>query len=139
MGFLGLGKKDKSSVVKGAIEVVKGVRLMIDEGQFTKEEAAKLNIEAAQGVIKFNTDTMNESTDRSQARRTIAVHSLYFFYFLIIALMGMWKFDQKWYEASLELILAFKLPTAFIMIMAFFFGGYYIKQFIGRSKKKEEK
>ena len=139
MGFLGLGKKDKSSVVKGAIEVVKGVRLMIDEGQFTKEEAAKLNIEAAQGVIKFNTDTMNESTDRSQARRTIAVHSLYFFYSLIVALMGMWKFDPEWYEASLELILAFKLPTAFIMIMAFFFGGYYIKQFIGRSKKKEEK
>ena len=130
--------KNKETVINGVVGLVKNIRGMIDDKNFTDEERARFNIQIADSVAEFAKATLGENTERSKARRSISKVSVYFFYSLIVALLAMWKFDPLWYDASIELIIAFKLPTAFIMIMAFFFGGYYVNKFIGGGKTKKK-
>ena len=133
------GGKDKTTVVNGVVTLVKDIRGMIDDSKFTDEEKSRVEIKLADSVVDFAKATMSENTERSRARREISIVSVYFFYFLIIALLVLWKFDPLWYEAAKELIIEFKLATAFIMIMAFFFGGYYVNKFLGGNTPKEDK
>ena len=129
MGFLGLGK-DKTTVVEGAVDLVKGIRGMIDDSKFTDEERARFNIQLADATAEFAKNTLSENTIRSQARRHIAVLSIYFFYGLFLLLAVLWKFDPEWFKATKDLATEFNFPIAFVMIMAFFFGGYYLNKFI---------
>ena len=127
--------KNKETVIQGAVGLVKDIRGMVDDKNFTDEERARFNTKIADSVAEFAKSTLSENTERSKARRLISIVSVYFFYFLIIALIVLWKFDSAWYDASLKLIIDFKLPIAFIMIMAFFFGGYYTNKFLGNKKE----
>lgn len=131
--------KNKTTVVNGVVTLVKDIRGMIDDSKFTDEERARFNIKLADSVADYAKSTLSENTERSKARRHISIVSLYFFYFLVVALLVLWKFDPEWFQASLDLIIEFKLPTAFIMIMAFFFGGYYVNKFLGGKTSKENK
>jgi len=132
MGWLG---KDRSTVIKGAVDLVSNVRGMIDDKNFTAEERARVDSQIANAAGKFAIDTLGESTERSIARRSLAVNTVYFFYFLSLLLIILWKFDQEWFIAAKDLIVEFKLPVAFLMVMAFFFGGYYVSKFAGKDKK----
>jgi len=127
MGVFGLGKKDKTSVVKGVIGLVRDIRGMVDDKNFTDEERARMNMKLVDSLADFAKDTLNESTDRSKARRSIAEVSIYFFYSLVVVLIVLWKFDSEWYEAAKSLIVAFQLPFAFIAIIGFFFGAHLIR------------
>jgi hypothetical protein len=136
---MGLFGKDKSTVVKGAVDLVGNIRGMIDDSKFTAEEKARFNIQIADATAEYAKATLSENTERSKARRHIAIVSIYFFYFLVMTLLILWRFAPEWFEAAKQLIVEFKLPTAFIMIMAFFFGGYYLNKLpninTGKNKK----
>ena len=131
--------KNKTTVVNGVVTLVKDIRGMVDDSKFTNQEKSRFELSLADSVVDFAKATLSENTDRSKTRRQIAIVSVYFFYFLIIALLILWKLDPLWYKAAKELIIEFKLPTAFIMIMAFFFGGYYVNKFLGGKTPKEDK
>ena len=129
-------KKNKQTIVEGAVGLVKNIRSMIDESQLTKEEAVKFNIRIADAAAQFAKDTMNENTIRSVTRRILAISTVIYFFVLTTGLIIMGKFDKEWYVITKELIIDFKLPEAFIAIIVFFFGGYILKQYTGRDKSK---
>ena len=122
-------KKDKSAIIKGAIDLVGNVTKMIDDSKLTSQEAAA-------ATAQFVKDTLSENTERSRTRRSIAVDTIRFFFLLTIFLIVVWKFDPLWFEASKNLIIEFKLPVAFLMVMAFFFGGYYLNGGIKAYRKR---
>ena len=129
---MGLFKKERETVVNGAVDLVKNVRGMIDDSRFTAEEQSRFNAQMAEATANFTMATLSESTVRSITRRFIAVGSIYFFYLLILILIVLWKFDPEWFIATKDLLIEFKMPVAFLMVMAFFFGGYYAKSIIGK-------
>ncbi len=131
---MGLFGKNKETVINGAVKLVGNIRGMIDDSTLTKEEAAKYNIKIADAAAKFATDTMNENTIRSITRRLLAVISVIYFYVLTLGLIIMGKYDNEWYLATKELIIEFRLPEAFIVIIAFFFGAHLIRSYQGGKK-----
>lgn len=136
---MGLFGKNKETVVKGAVDLVKDIRGMVDDKNFTAEERSRYYAKMGDATAEFAKATMSENTIRSRARRHIAVLSIYFFYFLFLLLVGLWKFDPAWFVATKELAIEFKFPIAFIMIMAFFFGGYYLNKVIPDAKSRRSK
>ena len=100
-----------SGLFEGKIKVgklVEDVTSGVDKLFLTKEEKADYSKEQASNLAQFTKDTLSENTIRSKARRVIA--------FIIIgnAVFG---------------------STTVIMVLAFFFGGYYAKG-ISLTKKK---
>ena len=97
----------------------------------SSEERAKL-------TAQFVKDTLGENTIRSKTRRFIAVALitntiLLFWVCVFLAIKGM--------NESINLILdvagEFNFGWAFITIIVFFFGGYYLKdKFINNKKDK---
>lgn len=130
------GKKDKTTIVDGVVKLVTGVRSMIDDKNFTPEEKARFDSKTADSSADFIKETLSENTERSKARRSVAIDTVRFYFALIVFLIVSWKFDPVWFEAVLNLLLQFKLPMAFIMIMAFFFGGHYINKIWGKGNSK---
>ena len=126
---MGIFKKDKSKIIDGAVKLVGNVTKMIDDSKLTSQEAAE-------ATAQFVKDTLSENTERSRTRRSIAVDTIRFFFALIVFLIVVWKFDTAWFEAAKNLIVEFKLPVAFLMVMAFFFGGYYLSGGIKEYRKR---
>lgn len=131
-----LGRKNKTTLVDGVVGLIKNVRVMIDESQLTKEEAAKINVQIANAAAEFAKATMSENTVRSVTRRILAISMVIYFLLLTTALVIMGKYDKEWYEMSKQLVIEFRLPEAFIAVIVFFFGGYILKQYTGRDKNK---
>ena len=127
-----LSRKDKSTVVNGAIDLAKGIRSMVDDSKFTEEEAARMNIGAAEAIAQFAKDTASENTERSKARRTIAIFYIYFFCALSIAVIVLRKFDPEWAAFAKDVISTFNLGGAFIAVMGFFFSAHLIRQYTGK-------
>ena len=106
---------------------MKDIRGMVDDKNFTDEERARFNTKIADSLAEFANNSLSENTERSKARRSIAIVSIYFFYFLVIALIVLWKFDPLWFEAAKTIIIEFQLPFAFIAIIGFFFGAHLMR------------
>ena len=136
MGLLGIiSKKDKSTVIKGAVDLVGNVRGMIDDSNFTKEEAMRANIEIADKMAAFVGDTLSENTERSKTRRSIAKYYMYFFSAIVVAISVLRKIDPEWAEFVKGLIRELYLGEAFLAVIGFFFGSYMFSQYIGRNKQ----
>ena len=93
----------------------------IDKLAFTQQERADLNVLLADKVADYAKDTLSENTVRSKARRLIAYCIV--FVYLSVLIAGIF-IDNEHLR-----LLATNSPiqTAFIMVLAFFFGGYYLK------------
>ena len=102
----------------------------VDKLAFTKEERADLNLKLADKVAEFAEKTMSESTIRSKSRRLIS-YVVVFMY--VLCLIGALFFES---DMLVYIVKDSSLNTAFIMVLAFFFGGYYMKQ-IQINKKKD--
>lgn len=90
--------------------------------------------EAADSTSEFVKDTLSENTERSKTRRFIAkaivVNHLLLFW-LCLALM----YKGISIDNILSLAAEFKMGIAFLMVLAFFFGGYYLTQSTKKTKK----
>lgn len=102
----------------------------IDKLAFTKEERAELNMKLADKVAAFAEKSLSENTIRSKSRRMIA-YVIVFAY--VLCLLGALFIDS---DMLTYIVKDSSLNTAFIMVLAFFFGGYYMKQ-IEINKKKD--
>jgi hypothetical protein len=100
----------------------------IDNLAFTSEERAKLNILLADKVADFAEKSLNENTIRSKSRRAVA-------YVVVVAYIGLIIFslfvDSEYVHG---LVTNSALNTAFLMVLAFFFGGYYMEGFTKKKK-----
>lgn len=127
-----------SGLFKGKIDagkLVTSVTKGIDNLAFTKQERASYNAKQADNLAQYTKDTLSESTTRSKARRFIAIALICnavatFWFCVVLALKGM---DYKF---VIEVFLQVFGSTSIVMILAFFFGGYYLKS-IAINKKKD--
>ena len=134
-----LFKKDRSTIVNGAVDLVKNVRGMIDDSKLTDEERMRYHAANAQAASDFVKDTMAENTERSRARRAIAIFLVYFFCSLVVVLMILWKFDKEWFVAGKDMVVAFDLHWAFLAVITFFFGSHVLRGYQQKNIEKQEK
>ncbi len=137
MGFL--SGKNKTTIVDGVVGIAKRVVGMVDEKNFTAEEASKFNLDIAQGAAKFVSDSLNESTERSVTRRKIAVEFMRFFCLLVLILIGAWLYNPEWGQFILDLMIKLKLSWAFMAIIGFFFGTHLLRLYTPETRKSKGK
>ena len=125
--------KGGGGILKGGVSIDKvftTVASGIDELHLSEEEKAA-------GVRDFVKDTLSENTARSKARRFIAKvlisNSVLLVWFTIIC----YFVNPESVQVVLEIVKAYKLDVAFLAIIGFFFGGYYLSKL--RGKKKDDK
>lgn len=122
------GKIDAGKLVTS---VTKG----IDNLAFTKQERATYNAKQADNLAQYTKDTLSESTTRSKARRFIAIllisNAVAVFWFCVVLTFR--GFDCGFVIKTFIEIFG---STSIVMILAFFFGGYYLKS-IAINKKKD--
>lgn len=133
MGWLQtIGAGVKSIFGKSTLDVNKvfdTLTTKMDDWKFTEAERMQFNREAADGMAAFVKDTMNESTERAQSRREIS--KLIIYWYLILSAVGVifLFIDSEKTKLIIEFASKMYLTEAFLAIIVFFFGGYYINQF----------
>ena len=89
-------------------------------------------------LADFYKDTMSESTIRSKTRRFIAkaviLNIFAIFWLCVIAVL-----IGTDIAAILALVTAFHMGEAFLMVLAFFFGGYYLGRYQDKRRKAAKK
>lgn len=96
----------------------------IGNSNFTDEEKAELTAAQIDGVRKFVVDTLAESTDRSRARREIAVFFMRF-YALMLFMCGMvYPLDPEWSLVWFSLVTSINVGGLVGAVSIFFFGSH---------------
>ncbi len=127
------------NLFKGKIDagkLVESVTKGIDKLAFTKEERSDFNMKTADKMAEFIGNTLSENTVRSKTRRHIALLVIYLFIILVLSAIVLSFFDKEASEFIFTVIKDSSIQTGFIMVLAFFFGGYYMKG-ISLNKKKD--
>lgn len=122
---------------KGAVSAEKvfdTITSGVDKLAFTQEERSDMNKLLADRIADFAKETLEENSIRSIARRYVAIAVTSVFLFLTLLYVAMQMAGQAVGEIK-ELLFDSPLSTAFIMVLAFFFGGYYAKSFSLLKKK----
>ena len=99
----------------------------VDKLAFTKEEKADFNLKVSDKVAEFVGSTLSENTERSKARRIIAYVVVYNFFAMAWAIAVLYFFNKEAGEFIKDLAVEWKIPTAFLMVLAFFFGAYLLR------------
>lgn len=99
----------------------------VDKLNFSEQERATMNANLADKLAEYAKDTLSESTVRSQTRRyvSIAVVSVYLLLVLLTVVLALIGRSDQYVN---QLVTDSTLTTGFVMVLAFFFGGYYLKQ-----------
>ena len=140
MNFLTKGIAVVKNVFGGstlsADKVFTSVAKGIDNLGFTEQEKATFTKEMAEGLAKYTIDTLGESSDRSKTRRDIAIMivSLYLLTFIVALVMLLMSKDLTSVKMIIELANEMNLSIGFLMVLGFFFGGYYLQNLIGKKK-----
>jgi len=133
MGVLGIfskiSKKNVDNVISSSISG-------IDKLFFTNEEKAEFNKTMADAVAEHAKASLGENSIRAITRRFIAFAIVLPNQILLLATGVMYWFSEEY--AAFLFQLAKEQATAFMMVLVFYFGGYYASKFIG-SKKKTKK
>ena len=109
----------------------------IDRMRFTDQEKAEHNLRMAAAVADFAKDTLNESTDKSVTRRYLSIFiiAVYLLIVLFTIAIAMWDIDRA--SAVLKIMSEYYLTTGFVMVLAFFYSGYYVNGIIGKANEKK--
>lgn len=96
---------------------------------FTEEERAELNAKMVTGVQKFVVDTLSENTDRSKARREVAVFTIKL-YGLCLFMAGMtYPVEPEWSKVWFSIATSAGLSGLVISISVFFFGSHAMAKY----------
>ena len=119
-----------------ADKVFTSVAKGIDNLGFTEQEKATFTKEMAEGLAKYTIETLGESSDRSKTRRDIAIMivSLYLLTFVVALIMMLISKDLTSVKMIIELANEMNLSIGFLMVLGFFFGGYYLQNLMGKKK-----
>jgi len=92
--------------------------------QFTDEERAEMNSTTAKAVRDFVVATLDESTDRSKARREIAVFFIKFYALLVFMAGITYPVQPEWSKVWFDLSTSLSVGGLVAAISVFFFGSY---------------
>lgn len=101
----------------------------MDDWKFTEEERARYNKEAADALASFAKETLNESTERSASRREVARLVIYFYLIICLAGLVFLFINTDIVKLIIEFCNEMYLTAAFITIIVFYFGGYYMDKY----------
>lgn len=109
------------------MEAIKGVGSWIDEQQYTDQEKAEAAAVKAQAYAAFMKQTIDENSERSRTRRSLALLVLRWWIFLLTMSALLYKVDQEW-SAYIFKVATFN-DVAFLVlgIGAFFWGSHLIR------------
>ncbi len=107
----------------------------IGNQKYTSEEQAEANAKMVKGVTDFAIATMSENTDRSRARREIAVLVIKFYLFILFWSALVYKIDSDWSLFIFSIATSGGLVALVTGIGAFFFGSHFWSSHVKGSKK----
>lgn len=93
---------------------------------FTNQERAEFNMKNADNLAEYVKNTLSESTDRAVTRRYISVYYMAFYSLVALAILVVSMVDTDKATVLLKVASELNLTVGFILVMAFFFGGYYL-------------
>jgi len=97
----------------------------IGNQKYTSEEQAEANAEMVKGVTAFAIATLSENTDRSKARRDIALLVIKFYIILLFWCVLVYPFDKEWSGFIFNIATSGGLVTLVTGVGAFFFGSHF--------------
>ena len=93
---------------------------------FTAEEQAEFNEKVSEGVSTFVKATLGENTERSKARRAVAILWIKAQLAMIFITMMVAPFDKELFKLYADITFGTLMLTSTLSIIAFFFGPYMI-------------
>ena len=96
--------------------------------QFTSEERAEFDRDNLKAVQKFVVDTLEENTDRSKARREIAVFFIKFYSVMLFMCGMVYPIDQEWSMVWFNLATSLSVGGLVTAISVFFFGSHALSK-----------
>lgn len=106
----------------------------IGNRNFTDEERAEMDATESKAIRKFVVDTLDENTERSKARRDIAVMTIKF-YFMILFIAGMtYPVDKEWSAVWFNIATTPGLAILVGGVGAFFYGVHTLRARNGGKK-----
>lgn len=101
----------------------------VDKLNFSPQERAKQNELLADKVAEFAKDSLGESTVRSQTRRSIAIMIIISYLLITFAYIAVKLLNFQDIDFFETILTDSPIATGFILVIAFFFGGYYLRNF----------
>ena len=106
---------------------VKGVGKWIDEQQYTDQEKAENAAKRAEAYSKFLSQTIDENSERSRTRRSLALLILRWWVFMLTMSAVLYKVDLAWSEYIFKIATYEDVGWLVLGIGAFFWGSHLIR------------
>lgn len=110
-------------------DTVRGVGTWIDEREFTKEEKSKANMEMAVKYALFADQTLQESTQRSKTRRSLALFIIRTEGFILLLSAATFKVAPDWSEYLYKVAVDSPWGLLTLGVGAFFFGTHLLRAY----------
>lgn len=101
----------------------------IDNWAYTDQERAEDRKEIAKGVRDFAIATMQENTERSKARRDLAIFIIKFFSLLIFWSGLVYPFNSEWSEYLFRLATETNVGVLTAGVGLFFWGSHTLQKY----------
>lgn len=108
-------------------DTVRGVGTWIDERDFTEEEKSKANLELAVKYAQYADQTMQENTERSKTRRSLALFVIRVEAFLLAMSAIVYRVDPGWSEYLYKIAVESPWGLLTLGVGAFFFGTHLVR------------
>ena len=131
-GFLSGGSKTVDNVFDKDSGLLAKVGAWHGNKNFTEEERAELNAKVITGVQKFVVDTLSENTDRSKARREIAVEFMRFYMLILFMCIMTYPIDKEWSAMIFAISTSLAVGGLVTSISVFFFGSHAMAKYQGK-------
>lgn len=105
---------------------------------YTAEEQAEANKAMVDGAAKFVVDTLSENTVRSKTRRDIAVLWIKVQLTMIGVVFLVAPIDLDLAKFYAEITFGTLMISGTLSVLAFFFGGHYLRDFRSKGSKTKE-
>lgn len=126
-GLKSLGSWFAGGSGEKGMEVIKGVGSWIDEQQYTDQEKAEASAARVAAYAKFMEQTIQENSQRSITRRSLALLVLRWWIFLLTFSAILYKIDPAWSKYLFD-IASYNGVVALVGgIGAFFFGSHLLR------------
>ena len=122
--LMGIAPKAVNDVLDKDNGLVSQAGAWIGNQNFTAEEAAELNASLTKGVIEYAKHSMDENSERSKARRELAVMYMRFYLGWSSVGFAAMSFDLPFGDKVIAALTGLALGGAFSAIIVFFFGSH---------------
>jgi hypothetical protein len=110
-----------------ARDTIRAAGTWIDEQKFTPEEKSKANLELATKYANFVDQSLQEKTERSKTRRSLALFIIRFEGFFLFMSTVMYKVDPDWSKYIYKIAVDSPWGLLTLGVGAFFFGTHFLR------------